>query len=107
MREEFSFVVSGTTITFVRLYSDAWVCSLPDTIAQKLKLRCLDLDKISVSDIGLSVRLSNVLKAAGLMNVYDVVINTESEISKLPNCGARSVKELKNALAEIGLELKK
>jgi DNA-directed RNA polymerase subunit alpha len=105
MREEFSFVYEGTTICFVRLYSDCWMCSLPNFVAQQLKKKITLPSELSVNELKLSVRMSNVLKSENLMTVQDVLDLGEMNIRKLPNCGKKSIKELKDALLEIGFEL--
>lgn len=105
MREEFSFIHKGTTICFVRLYGDCWICSLPGIVAIQLKKKVSALTELSIDELELPVRISNVLKAANLMTVYEVIERGENYIRKQPNCGEKSIKELKAALLEIGLEL--
>jgi DNA-directed RNA polymerase alpha subunit len=107
MREEFSFVYKGTTICFVQLYGDCWICSLPSFVANQLKKKVSTLTELSIDELELPVRMSNVLKAANMMTVYDVMERNENYIRRLPNCGETSIKALKAALLNIGLELRR
>ena len=107
MREEFSFVYKGTTICFVKLYGDCWICSLPGLVANQLKKKVSTLADLSIDELELPVRMSNVLKAANMMTVYDIMERNENYIRRLPNCGETSIKALKAALLNIGLELRR
>jgi hypothetical protein len=58
-----------------------------------------------VKDLFLSVRASNVLTNAGITYVGDLVQLTESQLLAFQNCGRKTVRELKEALEELGLPL--
>jgi len=104
-RKEFSFKVEDTTICFVQLYNDCWICSLPNSTADKLRQRLLGAD-LSVDELDLSLRLRNFLKSENLVTIHDVIQLTENEILKRPNIGKGSLKDLKAALAARGFELR-
>jgi hypothetical protein len=60
---------------------------------------------IKVEDLFLSVRASNVLKNMGIAYVGDLVQQTEGQLLAFQNCGRKTVRELKEALSELGLGL--
>jgi DNA-directed RNA polymerase alpha subunit len=107
MREEFSFKFKDITICFVRMYSDCWICSLPDLVALKLLRQVSDLSNVSVDELDITERLKNVLKAGNILFVYELIRCTQSELRRLPNFGVKSLKEVNYALAELNLELSK
>jgi len=51
------------------------------------------------------VRAKNCLFAAGIETVADLVAKTEAEILALQNAGENTVEEIKQVLAELGLQL--
>jgi DNA-directed RNA polymerase alpha subunit len=106
MREEFSFKFNDTTICFVQMYNDSWICSLPSYIAERLKRSLSELSERSIDELELSVRASNVLRAERLFTIYEVIQCSESQLRTLPNCGRTTVKEIKLALDDIGLQLR-
>jgi DNA-directed RNA polymerase alpha subunit len=105
-RKEFSFKVEDTTICFVQLYNDCWICSLPNSTAERLRQRLLGSD-LSVDELDLSLRLRNFLKSENMTTIYDVIQRTENEILRCPNIGRGSLKDLKAALAAFGFELRR
>lgn len=58
-----------------------------------------------VEDLFLSVRTRNVLRNAGIEYVGDLVQLTEGWLLSFQNCGRKTVTELREKLAELGLEL--
>lgn len=106
-REEFSFVFNGVTICFVKMYKDCWICSLPWITAEVLRKSVSDLAKLNVNELELSTRAANVLNAEDITTVYDLLQYSESSLLKLVNCGTTTVTEIKLALKQIGLELRK
>lgn len=64
--------------------------------SKKLEMRIEQLD--------LSVRLFNSLKRSGITTVGELVKLTEEEVMRFRSLGRKSFKELKEKLAEIGLE---
>jgi DNA-directed RNA polymerase subunit alpha len=59
----------------------------------------------SVDELELSVRSANCLQNAGIKYIYELVGKTESEMLKTKNFGRKSLNEIKEILAEMGLSL--
>jgi len=59
----------------------------------------------SVDEMELSVRSYNCLKNANIRTIGELVQKTESEMLKTKNFGRKSLKEIKEILAEMGLSL--
>ena len=60
---------------------------------------------MSVEELDLSVRSYNCLKRAGINTVEELINRTEEEMMKVRNLG-KSLEEVLNKLAELGLSLK-
>jgi DNA-directed RNA polymerase subunit alpha len=67
--------------------------------------RVLDQLSRSVDELELSVRSYNCLKNANIKSIYDLVTKTEPEMLKTKNFGRKSLNEIKDILAEMGLSL--
>jgi len=67
--------------------------------------RVLDQLNRSVDELELSVRSYNCLKNASIKTIYDLVTKTEPEMLKTKNFGRKSLNEIKDILAEMGLSL--
>ena len=63
-----------------------------------------NLDR-SVNELGLSVRAANCLKNVDLSTIRDLVQKTEAEMLKTKNFGRKSLNEIKEVLADMGLSL--
>lgn len=66
-------------------------------------------DKIletSIEDLEFSVRSYNCLKRAGIHTVADIVNKSEQDMIKVRNLGKKSLDEVMNKIAELGLEFK-
>lgn len=59
----------------------------------------------SVDELDLSVRAENCLQAANIKYIGDLVQKSEAEMLKTKNFGRKSLKEIKELLAEMGLTL--
>ena len=59
----------------------------------------------SVDELELSVRAHNCLKNAEIKNIADLVVRTESEMLRTKNFGRKSLNEIKEILAGMGLHL--
>lgn len=59
----------------------------------------------SVEELDLSVRASNCLQAANIKFIGDLVQRTEQEMLKTKNFGRKSLREIKELLADMGLSL--
>lgn len=61
---------------------------------------------MAIEELELSVRSFNCLKRAGINTVEELTQRTEDEMMKVRNLGLKSLVEVKNKLAELGLSLK-
>ena len=59
----------------------------------------------SIDHLELSVRANNCLRAAGISYVYELVQKTEEELLRTKNFGRKSLMEIKETLANLGLGL--
>ena len=74
------------------------------TLAQQL----VDLQPIllrKVDELELSVRSANCLKNDNIIYIGDLVQKTEAEMLRTPNFGRKSLNEIKEVLAGMGLHL--
>ncbi|MEM7197268.1 MAG: DNA-directed RNA polymerase subunit alpha [Pseudomonadota bacterium] len=58
-----------------------------------------------VDELELSVRSANCLKNDNIVYIGDLVLKTEQEMLRTPNFGRKSLNEIKEVLAEMGLSL--
>ena len=58
-----------------------------------------------IEHLELSVRSNNCLRSAGLEKIYELVQKTEEELLKTKNFGRKSLSEIKETLANLGLGL--
>lgn len=65
----------------------------------------LDVLVKPIDHLELSVRSSNCLRAAGVERVYQLVQKTEEELLRTKNFGRKSLAEIKETLANLGLGL--
>ena len=63
--------------------------------------------EMTIDDLCLSVRSFNCLKRAGIDTVEDLINRTEDDMIKVKNLGKKSLDEVINVLASLGLTLKK
>ena len=61
--------------------------------------------EMSIEELDLSVRSYNCLKRAGINTVEDLANKTEDEMMKVRNLGRKSLEEVLNKMAELGLSL--
>ena len=61
--------------------------------------------QMMIEDLDLSVRSYNCLKRAGINTVEDLANKTEEDMMKVRNLGRKSLEEVLNKLAELGLSL--
>ncbi len=59
--------------------------------------------EMPIEELELSMRSFNCLKRAGINTVGELIQKTEEEISKVRNMGKKSLEEVRNKLAEMGL----
>ena len=63
-------------------------------------------ETITIEELDLSVRSHNCLKRAGIATVLELTDKTEEDMMKVKNLGKKSLKEIKEKLAGIGLSFK-
>ena len=63
--------------------------------------------EMTIDDLCLSVRSFNCLKRAGINTVEDLIARTEEDMIKVKNLGKKSLDEVINKLASLGLALKR
>ena len=75
-----------------------------ETVSEEAAKMNENLDK-SVDELELSVRSANCLQNANIRYIGELVQKTEAEMLKTKNFGRKSLKEIKEILAEMGLSL--
>ncbi|MCD6585509.1 MAG: DNA-directed RNA polymerase subunit alpha [Desulfobacteraceae bacterium] len=78
---------------------------LAEKITDDSKPRQNDNLYLDVDELELSVRSANCLRNANITKIYQLVERTESEMLKTKNFGRKSLNEIKELLAELGLSL--
>ncbi len=63
-------------------------------------------EQMSIDDLELSVRSSNCLRRAGINTVGELVRKSEADMLKVRNLGKKSLQEIKEKLAGLGLSLR-
>ncbi len=63
--------------------------------------------EMTIEELDLSVRSYNCLKRAGINTVQELTNKTEADMMKGRNLGRKSLEEVKNKLADLGLGLRK
>jgi len=77
---------------------------IEETVSEEAAKMNENLDK-SVDELELSVRSANCLQNANIRYIGELVQKTEAEMLKTKNFGRKSLKEIKEILAEMGLSL--
>jgi DNA-directed RNA polymerase subunit alpha len=78
-----------------------------DTMKEKREEEREEILDRTIDDLDLSVRSYNCLKRAGINTVEELVQRTEDDMMKVRNLGRKSLEEVVQKLAELGLSLKK
>jgi DNA-directed RNA polymerase subunit alpha len=78
-----------------------------DTMKEKREEEREEILDKTIDDLELSVRSYNCLKRAGINTVEELVQRTEEDMMKVRNLGRKSLEEVMQKLAELGLSLKK
>ena len=61
---------------------------------------------MTIEELDFSVRSFNCLKRAGIDTVADLISRTEDDMMKVRNLGRKSLEEVINKLASLGLALR-
>ena len=80
------------------------VASKP-TMAEKAETHRDKVLEMTIEELDLSVRSFNCLKRANLNNVEDLISRTGEDMMKVRNMGRKSLEEVQNKLAMMGLSL--
>jgi DNA-directed RNA polymerase subunit alpha len=84
---------------------------LSETVASQSIIREKNQDvdppalKLTIEELDLSVRSFNCLKRANINNVEDLISRTGEDMMKVRNMGRKSLEEVQNKLAAMGLSL--
>lgn len=62
--------------------------------------------EMTIEELDLTVRSHNCLKRAGIVSVEELILKTEEDMMKVRNLGTKSMVEIKQKLASLGLSLK-
>lgn len=101
----------STSARILTDYLQLFVC-LSDTVPDEIGLIDAEEDnkdkllEMAVDELDLSVRSSNCLHRAGINTVQELITRTEEDMMKVRNLGRKSLEEVINKLAEMGLALK-
>ena len=63
--------------------------------------------EMTIEELDLSVRSYNCLKRAGINTVQELIMKSEEDMMKVRNLGRKSLEEVQEKLAELGLSLRK
>ncbi|MCD7886085.1 MAG: DNA-directed RNA polymerase subunit alpha [Clostridiales bacterium] len=77
------------------------------TVVEKPETQHDKMLEMTIEELDLSVRSFNCLKRANINTVEDLVSKTEDEMMKVRNLGRKSLEEVMNKLAMMGLSLSK
>jgi DNA-directed RNA polymerase subunit alpha len=64
------------------------------------------MENFPIEELELGVRSYNCLKRVGIETIGDLVMKTEQELAAIPNFGKKSIEEVKETLAQHGLNLR-
>jgi DNA-directed RNA polymerase subunit alpha len=60
---------------------------------------------LSISELDLSIRATNCLRAEHIETVGELVVRTDEDLLKIRNFGKTSLREIQKKLSKIGLQL--
>ncbi|MBO5035196.1 MAG: DNA-directed RNA polymerase subunit alpha [Oscillospiraceae bacterium] len=75
------------------------------TVVEKAETQRDKVLELTIEELDLSVRSFNCLKRAGINTVEDLISKTQDEMMKVRNLGRKSLEEVINKLAMMGLSL--
>ena len=75
------------------------------TVVEKAEAQRDKVLELTIEELDLSVRSFNCLKRANINTVEDLISKTEDEMMKVRNLGRKSLEEVENKLAMMGLSL--
>ena len=93
--------ISATTFTLFTDLSETM--GSRSTVVEKAETQRDKVMEMTIDDMDLSVRSYNCLKRANINTVEDLISKTEEEMMKVRNLGRKSLEEVINKLAMMGL----
>lgn len=72
---------------------------------KELSLPPMALLNKPADELDLSIRSANILQNAGIRYIGELIQRTEADMLKTKNCGRKSLKEIREALGEMHLQL--
>ena len=75
------------------------------TVVEKAESPRAKVLELTIEELDLSVRSFNCLKRANINNVEDLISRTGEDMMKVRNMGRKSLEEVQNKLAALGLSL--
>ena len=75
------------------------------TVVEKAEAQRDKVLEMTIEELDLSVRSFNCLKRANINTVEDLISKTQDEMMKVRNLGRKSLEEVMNKLAMMGLSL--
>ena len=78
-----------------------------DIMVERAEVKKEKVLEMTIEELDLSVRSFNCLKRAGIDTVEDLINRTEEDMIKVRNLGRKSLEEVIQKLASLGLTLKK
>ena len=81
---------------------DKYETVLQETIAPVVN----KFNDMTIEELDLSVRSYNCLKRANIQTVQELILRTEDDLAKVRNMGKKSIKEVKDKVANLGLSFK-
>ena len=75
------------------------------TVVEKAETQRDKVLELTIEELDLSVRSFNCLKRANINNVEDLISRTGEDMMKVRNMGRKSLEEVQNKLAMMGLSL--
>lgn len=97
-------VLSEHLMLFVTLTDEAQEAEIMIEKEEDQKEKVLEM---TIEELDLSVRSYNCLKRAGINTVQELTTKTEEDMMKVRNLGRKSLEEVQEKLAELGLALRK
>jgi DNA-directed RNA polymerase subunit alpha len=64
------------------------------------------MENFPIEELELGVRSYNCLKRVGIETIGDLVMKSEQELAAIPNFGKKSIEEVRETLAQHGLNLR-
>ena len=82
------------------------ITNIPEMMSEKKEDTITKTLETPIEEIEFSVRAYNCLKRAGIHTLQDLVNKSENDMMKIRNLGKKSLKEVLDKVADLGLEFK-